>query len=137
MLKTAFFSQRGGQPVPGKKILVADDELYILRSIALVLEEEGYQVFMATDGEEALRLALKETPDLIILDIKMPKKSGIEVNLRLREDKQRKNIPIIILTAIGKEVPDREGWELNYVDYITKPFSPYDIVERVNRILGD
>ena len=118
-----------------KKILVADDEPYILRSIKLVLEEEGYQVFTAEDGEATLGLALAEALDLIILDIKMPKISGQEVHRRLRENKKTKDLPVIILTAIGLEIPQREGWKLDGVDYVTKPFSPYAIVEKVNRIL--
>ena len=104
-----------------KKILVADDEPYILRSIKLVLEEEGYQVFTAEDGEATLGLALAEALDLIILDIKMPKISGQEVHRRLRENKKTKDLPVIILTAIGLEIPQREGWKLDGVDYVTKP----------------
>jgi len=120
-----------------KKILVADDKPNILKSIKLVLEEEGYHVLTATDGEETLRLSLDETLDLIILDIKMPKISGQEVYRRLRGNEKSKNIPVIILTAIGEETPQREGWESNGVDYVTKPFSPYAMVERVNEILGN
>ncbi len=120
----------------GKRILVADDEPNILKSIKLVLEEEGYETMTASDGEETLRLALNERPDLVILDIKMPKVSGQEVHRRLRENKKTEDLPIIILTAIGQEIPQREGWQLNDVDYVTKPFSPYGIVEKVNRILG-
>jgi DNA-binding response OmpR family regulator len=118
-----------------KRILVADDEPNILQSVKLVLEEEGYQVLTAKDGEETLSLALKETLDLIILDIKMPKISGQEVYRLLKENEKSQNIPVMILTAIGEEVPQREGWRLNGVDYITKPFSPYAIVERVNKML--
>ena len=120
----------------GKRILVADDEPNILQSVKLVLEEEGYQVLTAADGEETLRLALNETLDLIILDIKMPKISGQEVYRLLKENEKSENIPVMILTAIGQEIPQREGWELDCMDYITKPFSPYAIVERVNKILG-
>jgi DNA-binding response OmpR family regulator len=122
--------------VQGKRILVADDEPNILQSVKLVLEEEGYQVLTATDGEETARLALNETLDLIILDIKMPKISGQKVYRLLKENEKSENIPVIILTAIGEEIPQREGWELNGVDYITKPFNPYAIVERINKILG-
>lgn len=117
--------------------MVADDEPKILQSVRLVLEEAGYQVITAANGEETLRLALNEIPDLIILDIKMPKVPGQEVCRRLKESKKGKGIPVIILTAIGQEIPQREGWKLNFVDYITKPFSPYAIVERVNKILGN
>jgi len=117
--------------------LVADDEPNILQSVTLVLEEEGYHVLTATDGEEALRIALKERFDLIILDIKMPQISGREVFRRLRENEKTEHIPVIVLTAIGEEIPQREGWELKGVDYITKPFSPYAVVERVNNILGN
>jgi len=121
----------------GKKVLVADDEPNILRSIKLVLEEEGYHVLTAGDGVETLKLAMDEPIDLIILDIKMPKISGQEVYRRLKEDKKIGELPVIILTAFGQEIPQTEGWELHGVDYVTKPFSPYAIVERVNKILGN
>ncbi len=119
----------------GKRILVADDEPNILKSVKLVLEEAGYQVLTAMDGEETLRVARNEKLDLIILDIKMPKISGQEVYRRLREDTKTKDLPVVLLTAIGKEIPEREGWGLSGADYVTKPFSPYGIVERVNEIL--
>jgi DNA-binding response OmpR family regulator len=121
----------------GKMVLVADDEPNILRSIKLVLEEEGYQVLTATDGEETLNISLSEKIDLIILDLKLPKLSGLDVYRSLKDNKRSALIPIIILTALGQEVAKREGWDLSPADYITKPFSPYDIVERVNRILGN
>ncbi len=120
-----------------KRILVADDEPNILQSVKLVLEEEGYEVLTAKDGEETLGLAQNEPLDLIILDIKMPKISGQEVYRLLKENEKSERIPVIILTAIGEEIPQREGWELKGVDYITKPFSPYAVVERVNNILGN
>jgi DNA-binding response OmpR family regulator len=125
------------QFVRGKRILVADDEPNILQSIKLVLEEEGYQVLTATDGDETLRLAMNETLDLIILDIKMPKISGQEVYRLLKENEKSENIPVIVLTAIGQEIPQREGWKLDDVVYITKPFSPYAVLEKVNEILGN
>lgn len=120
-----------------ERILVADDEPHILTSVKLVLEEEGYRVLTATDGLETLKVALNEPIDLIILDIKMPKMSGHEVFRRLKSNQASQNIPVIILTAIGQEIPEREGWELSDVEYITKPFSPYAILERVNEILGN
>lgn len=120
-----------------KRILVDDDEPNILQSVKLVLEEEGFEVLTATDGKQTLNLALKEALDLIIPDIKMPKISGQEVYRRLKKSKKSQNIPVMILTAIGEEIPQREGWELNCVDYVTKPFSPYAIVQRVNKILGN
>lgn len=121
----------------GKRILVADDEPHILNSIKLVLEEEGYETLTARDGEETLGLALNEQIDLVILDIKMPKISGKEVHRRLRENWKTQKLPVIILTAIGQEVPQAEGWELDGAEYVTKPFSPYAIVDRVNQILGN
>ncbi len=121
----------------GKKILVADDEPHILQALKLVLEEEGYQVLTAKDGMETVRVAQNESLDLIILDIKMPKLSGQEMHRQLKGNEKSGKTPLIILTAIGQEIPQREGWELNCVDYITKPFSPYAVVERVNKILGN
>jgi DNA-binding response OmpR family regulator len=120
----------------GKRILVADDEPYILNSLKLVLEEAGYEILIARDGEQTLSLAMNEPLDLIILDIRMPKLSGHEVHQHLKKNTRTKDLPVIILTAIGQEIPEAEGWELDSVDYITKPFSPYAMVEKVNQILG-
>ncbi len=123
--------------MPKKRILVSDDEQAILNSIKLVLEEEGYHVFTASDGKEALHVAMNEELDLMILDIIMPELSGREVLQHLEQEECQKDTPVIIFTAIDQGVPEREGWELNCAAYITKPFSPYAVVETVNEILGN
>ncbi|HEC70027.1 MAG TPA: diguanylate cyclase [Candidatus Omnitrophica bacterium] len=117
-----------------KKILVVDDELFIRDILKSILEEE-YEVIEAGDGEEGLDLVKKERPDLVILDYKMPKKTGIEVCRELREDPLFLHIPIIMLTGKG-EVKDKvEGLEVGADDYIVKPFESQELLARVKMVL--
>lgn len=118
-----------------KKILVADDEPHILRSLKLVLEEAGYSVLTATDGEDAFHKTKKENPDLLVLDIKMHKMDGFEVYTKLQTDPLQRDIPVLILTALGQADQKREGLSEHTFDIITKPFSPYSLVDKVNEIL--
>ncbi len=119
----------------GKKILVAENEVHILRSLKLVLEEAGYSVVTATDGEEALHKTKKEKPDLLILDIKMHKMNGYEVYDKLRTDPLQRNLPVMILSALGQADRKSEKVGAHIFDVITKPFSPYSIVDKVKEIL--
>ncbi len=119
----------------GKKILVADDEPHILRSLKLVLEEAGYSVVTATDGEEAVHKTRKEKPDLLILDIKMQKMNGYEVYNRLQTEPLQRDIPVMILTALGQADPKSEKAGAHIFDVITKPFSPYSVLDKVREIL--
>ena len=118
-----------------KKILVADDEPHILRSLKLVLEEAGYSVVTATDGEEAFHKTREEKPDLLILDIKMHTMNGYEVYHRLQTDPLQRDIPVMILTALGQADRKSEKVGAHIFDVITKPFSPYSIVDKVKEIL--
>lgn len=118
-----------------KKILVADDEPHILRSLKLVLEEAGYSVVTATDGEEAFHKTREEKPDLLILDIKMHTMNGYEVYHRLQTDPLQRDIPVMILTALGQGGRKSEKVGAHIFDVITKPFSPYSIVDKVKEIL--
>lgn len=120
-----------------KKILVADDEPHILGLLTFVLEKEGYTILSASDGEEAIKKAREERPDLIFLDVMMPKKNGYEVCQELKADPQTKDIHIILLTAKGQELDKKRGIELGAVDYATKPFSPTLTIKRVKEILGE
>lgn len=115
-----------------KKLLVVDDEDRIRRLLRMYLQKEDYQIDEAEDGEQALEMALKTDYDLILLDLMMPKKDGIEVARELREEKET---PIMMLTAKGEEVSRIEGFEVGADDYIVKPFSPREIVLRVAAIL--
>jgi two-component system response regulator ResD len=114
------------------RILVVDDEERIRRLIRMYLEREDYEIEEAEDGEEALELALNKDFDLILLDVMMPGKDGIEVCLELRETKAT---PIIMLTAKGEEVNRVQGFEVGTDDYIVKPFSPREVVLRVKALL--
>ena len=118
------------------KILVVDDEIYIVYILDFSLGMEGYEVITALDGEQALEKARTEHPDLIVLDIMMPKLDGYETCKALKSDDSTRNIPVILLSAKGRNVDQKVGFEVGADDYITKPFSPRKLVERINAILG-
>ncbi len=113
-----------------KKILLVDDEKDIVEFLKYNLESEGFEVITAYNGEAALNL-LKEKPDLVILDVMMPKLNGFEVCKRIRQDSVHKDLPVIFLTARSSEVDEVTGLELGAYDYITKPVSPTRLVARV------
>ena len=118
------------------RILVVDDEIYIVHILDFSLGMEGYEVLTALDGEQALEKARAEHPDLIVLDIMMPKLDGYETCKMLKADASTKDIPVILLSAKGRNVDQKIGFEVGADDYITKPFSPRKLVERINAILG-
>jgi two-component system alkaline phosphatase synthesis response regulator PhoP len=118
------------------RILVVDDEIYIVHILDFSLGMEGYEVITALDGEQALEKARAEKPDLIVLDIMMPKLDGYETCKILKADAETKDIPVILLSAKGRNVDQKIGFEVGADDYITKPFSPRKLVERINAILG-
>ena len=118
------------------RILVVDDEIYIVHILDFSLGMEGYEVLTALDGEQALEKARLEHPDLIVLDIMMPKLDGYETCKILKSDESTRNIPVILLSAKGRNVDQKVGFEAGADDYITKPFSPRKLVERINAILG-
>lgn len=118
------------------KILVVDDEIYIVHILDFSLGMEGYEVLTALDGEQALEKAHAEHPDLIVLDIMMPKLDGYETCKMLKADPATKDIPVILLSAKGRNVDQKVGFEVGADDYITKPFSPRKLVERINVLLG-
>lgn len=117
------------------KILLIDDEPDILEFLRYNLEQEGYQVITGTDGQQALD-KVSENPDLIILDIMMPKLDGFEVMERIRSDKRYKGIPVIFLTAKAGEVNEIKGLELGASDYLQKPISPKKLLARVKANLN-
>jgi len=118
------------------RILVVGDEIYIVHILDFSLGMEGYEVLTALDGEQALEKARAEKPDLIVLDIMMPKLDGYETCKRLKADPEVKDVPVILLSAKGRNVDQKVGFEVGADDYITKPFSPRKLVERINAILG-
>ena len=118
----------------GKKILIADDEPDILEIISYNLVKEGYEVIPAKDGDEAISKAKSVNPDLIILDIMMPKKNGVEVCEILRAQPAFRNTFIIFLTALSDESSHIKGLETGADDYVSKPISPKVLVSRVNAL---
>ena len=116
-----------------KKILVVDDEQSIVTLLQYNLEQAGYSVVTAFDGEEGLQAAISLKPDLVVLDLMLPKMDGLEVCKQLRQ--QKVNIPILMLTAKDDEFDKVLGLELGADDYLTKPFSPREVVARIKAIL--
>ncbi len=120
---------------PSKRILVAEDEEDVLTLICNGLRNAGFSVLRASDGRTALELARSERPALMILDLMLPEMHGLEVCKALKVEPQTKAIPIIMLTAKAEEVDRIVGFELGADDYITKPFSPRELVLRVKSVL--
>ena len=117
------------------KILVAEDEPMLLKTIELKLRKEGYEVIATSDGREAMERIEKDNPDMVITDIMMPYASGLEIVNLIRQKIARK-IPIIMLSAMEQEKVVLEAFELGADDYITKPFSLNELVIRVKRLMS-
>lgn len=118
-----------------QKVLIADDEPNIVISVEFLLKREGFQVLVAGDGEEALVKLRSEKPDLIVLDVMMPRKTGFEVCQEMRADSELKAIPILMLTAKGRDTEVAKGLALGADAYMTKPFSTADLVAKVRELL--
>lgn len=118
-----------------KKILLVDDEEHIVELIRYNLENNGYNIITAFDGDEAYTKAIEENPDLILLDIMLPILDGIEVCKKLKRNKESENIPIIMLTARTEETDKVLGLEIGADDYITKPFNVRELIARVKAVL--
>ncbi|NNE09455.1 MAG: response regulator [Gemmatimonadetes bacterium] len=119
-----------------RKILIVDDEVYILHILDFSLGAEGYEVITAADGEEALEKARQERPDLVVLDVMMPKVDGFEACRRLKNDPETRELPVILLTAKGREVDRKMGIEVGADDYIVKPFSPSKLIQKIESFLS-
>jgi len=115
-----------------KRILIVDDEERIVQTVKAYLDQEGFKTYTASDGEEALRAFEEKGPDLIVLDLMLPRLSGIEVTKKIRATS---NVPIIMLTAKVSEADRVVGLELGADDYVVKPFSPRELVARVRAVL--
>ncbi|OGQ45402.1 MAG: DNA-binding response regulator [Deltaproteobacteria bacterium RIFCSPLOWO2_02_44_9] len=118
-----------------EKILIVDDEADILTLLEYNLEKAGFKVISANDGPDAVEITKREKPDIIILDIMLPSMEGTEVCKILKSGDATRHIPIIMLTAKGEEVDRIVGFELGADDYITKPFSPRELILRVKAVL--
>lgn len=117
------------------KILVVDDEQDIVETMVFMLKQKGYECIWAYDGEEGLRLAKEESPDLIMLDVMMPKINGYKICRLLKFDSRYKNIPIIMVTARGQEQDIAIGEETGADEYITKPFEFSNVFEKIEKHL--
>ncbi len=120
--------------IKGKRILIADDEPDILEIVSYNLSREGYEIYTAKDGNEALERAKQLNPDLIILDVMMPKKTGVEVCKILRSQSFFQDTLIIFLTALNDEASQIKGLETGADDYVSKPISPKVLTSRVNAL---
>jgi CheY-like chemotaxis protein len=119
-----------------KRILICDDDPVILRLLQVNLELEGYEVLQAHHGEEALEIAGAEHPDLVILDIMMPRLDGYQTAERLKSDDGTKEIPIVFVSAKAQQSDIEKGKSYGVADYLTKPFDPTDLLEIVERLVG-
>ncbi|HKQ28824.1 MAG TPA: response regulator [Burkholderiales bacterium] len=119
-----------------KKILVADDEPNILAALEFLLQRNGFAVALARNGEEALQLVESQSPDLVLLDVMMPLRSGYEVCRRIRERPDWNHIKVIMLSAKGRDAEVNKGIAMGADLYITKPFSTRDLVDKVKALLG-
>tara|TARA_Y100001934_G_C11946945_1_gene583003 strand:- start:57 stop:440 length:384 start_codon:yes stop_codon:yes gene_type:complete len=118
------------------KVLIAEDEETIVESLSFLMEKEGYDVSVATDGQTAISMIARDVPDMVLLDVMMPGCDGFEVVRAMRGNANTKLIPIMMLTAKTREVDRRKGLELGVDDFVTKPFSTRDVVSRVRALLG-
>ncbi len=119
-----------------KRILVVDDEPNILISLEFLMRREGFEVIVASDGETALNLVGQVAPDLMLLDIMLPKKNGYEVCQAIRANPRLKSLKIIMLTAKGLDTEIAEGTAMGADAYMTKPFATKDLLAEVRRLLG-
>ena len=119
-----------------RSVLVVDDEPNIVLSLEFLIEQAGYEVRVARDGDAALRAIEESMPDLVLLDVMIPKRDGYDVCRTIRANPEWDGIRIIMLTAKGRDVEREKGIALGADDYITKPFSTRQVIERVNRFLA-
>jgi DNA-binding response OmpR family regulator len=119
-----------------KKILIADDEANIVTALEFLLQRNGYEVLIARNGDAALQMIEAHRPDLVLLDVMMPVKSGYEVCQRMRERAEWQHIKIIMLTAKGRDVEMSKGLSIGADLYITKPFSTQELVAKINGLLA-
>jgi len=119
-----------------KKVLIADDEQNIVISIEFLMKREGFQVLIASDGEEALAKVLSEKPDLILLDVMMPKKNGYEVCQSIKSDSSLASVKVLMLTAKGRDTEIAKGMAIGADAYMTKPFSTRELVAKAKELLA-
>ena len=121
--------------MPPSTVLVVDDDPVILKLLEVNFEMEGFRVLLAHDGVEGVAMTRSERPDIVVSDVMMPKMSGLELVEDLKSDPETSDIPIILLTAKAQTADVRAGTDAGADDYITKPFEPLELVDRVNRLI--
>lgn len=120
-----------------KTVLIADDEDNILISLEFLLRQAGYEPLIAHDGREAVDLALAHKPDLLLLDVMMPHKDGFQACQEIRESGALPDVPIVMLTAKGRDADLIKGMAMGADEYIVKPFSTRELMARIRALLGD
>lgn len=120
----------------GKRILIADDEPNIVISLEFLMKREGFDVIVASDGESALKAMADNTPDLVLLDIMLPRKDGFEVCQQIRANPDWQAVKVVMVTAKGRDTEMAKGMALGADAYLTKPFSTKDLVLQVKQLLG-
>ena len=123
------------KPPMGKRVLIADDEPNIVASLEFLMEQAGFEVRVASDGAQALELAGSFHPDLVLLDIMIPGRSGYEVCQQLKSDPATRGVKIVMVSAKGRDVEVAKGLELGADAYVVKPFSTGDLVAKVREML--
>ncbi|GAB6061731.1 response regulator transcription factor [Deferrisoma palaeochoriense] len=118
------------------KVLAVDDEPNILLSLEYILEQEGFDVYTARDGDEALELAEKVRPDVVLLDVAMPRKDGYEVCRLLRGNQDLSGTRVVMLTAKGQPLERKKGLEVGADVYVTKPFATDELLEKIRKVLA-
>jgi DNA-binding response OmpR family regulator len=119
-----------------KKILVVDDDPYILMSLEFLMKKNGYEVMVARNGTEALDLVEKQIPDLVLLDIMMPDVDGYEICKHIKKSAKLKHSKVVFMSAKSKEVDIQKGYDLGASLYVTKPFSTRELVKKVNELIA-
>jgi len=119
-----------------KKILIVDDEPNIVAALEFLLQRNGFEVSVARNGDEALKLIETHKPDLVLLDVMMPRRSGYDVCQRMRENEEWRHIKIVMLSAKGREVEVNKGLSIGADLYVTKPFSTRELVAQIKGLLG-
>ena len=119
----------------GKKVLVVDDEIHIVYVVTIKLRNNGFEVISAENGAEAFELACEEEPDIIVADFQMPVMTGLELVRKLRQNESTKDIPVIMLTARSFAIGDEQKQELGISEFISKPFSPKELLRSIEDIL--
>ncbi len=119
-----------------QRVLVVEDEPNIVESLSFLMKQEGFDVKIAQDGTTALRMVESEVPDLVVLDVMLPRRDGYDVCKAIRANRKLDAVRIMMLSAKGRELDRRKGLELGADDYMTKPFSTRELVDRARALLG-